>query len=201
MADSLIEAIDNDDLATVTDLVVNHKVEINAKNNTGTALTWSALKGRNHIALFLLRNGAKKRSTALHIAIQKKNVELIKYCLIYGADPNRTSNFGMTAFELAFSFDIDLKKIILAIWPDNNEQKKKVKGGFWSALFAKKETHKKDSSHDTNNTTTTASTMVSVATSSSSISNLNNDATGDDVSVDSRKSSSSFGVQTINDFM
>ncbi|KAL9648771.1 hypothetical protein ABK040_003706 [Willaertia magna] len=135
LVDEVIAAIDNDDLLTVQDIILKRGLDVNSRNSLGfTPLTWASFKGRNQIALFLLRQGAKKKASALQIAIQKNNVELIKFCILNGANPKKVAQYGVSSYELADTFGINLRQIINEVRPRTPEEPKKKKG-FWSNLF------------------------------------------------------------------
>jgi ankyrin repeat protein len=94
----------------LVEFLVSKGADVNARDGDGqTALIYSCRQRKNatpdnSIALFLLNNGAdvnlrstKKGFTALMIAAEAGNVELVQKLLEKGADPAIKDNFGVTA--------------------------------------------------------------------------------------------------------
>jgi len=94
----------------VVEFLVSKGADVNARDSDGqTALIYSSRQRKNatpdnSIALFLLNNGAevnvrskKKGFTALMIASETGNVELVEKLLEKGADPAIKNNLGVTA--------------------------------------------------------------------------------------------------------
>jgi ankyrin repeat protein len=130
--DPLIEAVQNDDQATVTALLTK-SVDVNAREDDGaTALAWAAVRCNLEIAGLLLKAGANPNLTneqgigPLYLAITNGSTAMVQLLLRKGADPNIAREDGETPLMTAARLgQIDVMKMLLDRGADVNAREKK----------------------------------------------------------------------------
>ena len=129
---ALIQAVQDDDLATVTRLL-REKADVNAREEDGaTPLAWAALRCNIEIATLLLKAGANPNLTneqmvgPLYLAITNGSASIVKLLLHNGADPKAAREDGETALMTATHLgQIDVVKMLLDAGADVNAREKK----------------------------------------------------------------------------
>jgi ankyrin repeat protein len=95
----LFLAVENGCEKVVKSLLLKHKVNVNAKNNSD----W----------------------TALHFAVRYGRKKIVKLLLKYGADVNAKNNYGLTALNCAASEGYEkIVKLLLKKWIKSINKKK-----------------------------------------------------------------------------
>src|SRR5438874_6928938 len=104
---ALIDAVQNDDRAQVTELLGKH-VDVNAQEVDGsTALAWAAIRCNAGIAALLLKAGANPNLTneqgvgPLYLALTNGALDIVRLLLGKGADPNLARTDGETPLMTA----------------------------------------------------------------------------------------------------
>lgn len=110
----LIESIYNNH-PDIARLLVSHGASIERQwasgEPNGPPLAWALMYGRRDIAKMLLRHGARAdykprygANTALHMAVELNDTDLVKLLLQNGADPNSRDQSSVTALMLAKAY-------------------------------------------------------------------------------------------------
>jgi ankyrin repeat protein len=141
---AIIQAVQNDDRAAVTDLL-HRKIDVNAREEDGaTPLSWAAVRCNVEIARLLLRAGAnpnlrnEQGIDALYLAMVNGSPAIAKLLLENGADANAARDDGearlMTAARLG---QFDVVKMLLDHGADVNAREKKFgqTALMWAAGF------------------------------------------------------------------
>src|SRR5690349_8364034 len=129
---ALIDAVQDDDLAQVTELLGKH-VDVNARDVDGsTALAWASVRCNSGIAALLLKAGAKPNLTneqgvgPLYLALTNGSLDLVRLLLANGADPNVARADGETALLTAARLgQIEVMKMLVDRGADVNAREKK----------------------------------------------------------------------------
>jgi ankyrin repeat protein len=129
---ALVEAVQNDDGATVAAVLKKH-VDVNARENDGsTALAWASVRCNLQIATLLLKAGANPNLTneqgigPLYLAIANGSPAIVELLLRKGADPNVTREDGETPLMTATRLgQIDVMKALLKHGARVNAREKK----------------------------------------------------------------------------
>jgi uncharacterized protein len=129
---ALIEAVQNDDQAAVTELLTK-RVDVNAREDDGaTALAWAAVRCNIEIGALLLKAGANPNLTneqgigPLYLAITNGSPAMVQLLLGKGADPNIAREDGETPLMAAARLgQIDVAKMLLDRGAEVNAREKK----------------------------------------------------------------------------
>jgi ankyrin repeat protein len=104
---AIIDAVQNDDRAQVSELLKQH-VDVNAREDDGsTALAWAAVRCNAGIATLLLKAGANPDLTneqgigPLYLAVTNGSTGIVRLLLENGADPNVVRADGETLLMTA----------------------------------------------------------------------------------------------------
>lgn len=129
---TLIEAAQNDDRASVTALL-SQKADVNAREDDGsTPLAWAAVRCNLEIATLLLKAGANPNLAneqgigPLYLAIVNGSPDMVRLLLEKGADPNAARENGETPLMTAARLGrVDMLKMLLDRHADVNAREKK----------------------------------------------------------------------------
>lgn len=104
-----VEAVQFGDLHTVRQMINDHVVSSNAKDDDDcTLLHWAAINNRNTLVVYLIEHGAKVNvlggtlmESPLHWAVRKNFYRTVKILIQNGADTSLLSKDGVSPLHLA----------------------------------------------------------------------------------------------------
>jgi ankyrin repeat protein len=130
-ANQLIQAVQDDDTASVAEMIAN-KIDVNARDEDGaTALSWAAVRCNMENAELLLKAGANPNLTneqmvgPLYLAIVNGSPAIVRLLLEHGADAKIARADGETALMTATRLgQVDVMKMLLDRGADVNAKEK-----------------------------------------------------------------------------
>lgn len=108
LIESLFVSIKLDNLVDVETLVTLYDVMLEEKYNGYTPLQFASAYGRIKIVEFFLDHiedddeSFRNASIALHEAVKYNHFTMVRFLLIYGADPNTRDIYGQSPLQVAF---------------------------------------------------------------------------------------------------
>lgn len=105
-------AAENDNLVEICKLLLKNGIKINYLNNFGySPLHVAVIQGSSDTAKLLIENGA---TIDLHVAVQAKQIEMVKALIKREIDVNNKNTDGETALHLAIQNEsLEISKVLL----------------------------------------------------------------------------------------